>query len=436
MTDDTDIEAQPRAIIHARDPLMPEEAIERSRRSPEAQKSTSERISAAPRWTRRRSGFPGNRPSARAAVSWAVALVVAILAVTLSAGIWSSSRLAPTTKPPRTTSPDRTTAPRRPVAESVWPFRVLAQSPHSQDIIPTSNALYWLQLPRQYSNAESVVPVRYDEITHQVTKGGPSVQGGISSSALTVTGGWVWVVLGVGSNEVILEQLNAESLALHKRITLSAVDNTSSAELAPVLSATVDGPLWIAAAKDLWALNPLTGAVETEFDTGNEITSISTDPTGTYLYTGAEQNRPVVTAYNAQTGQELKRVDIAGMVSPQVSATIGAVWTSALTAPAAYAKELSARTLRPIAEFTVKKTGPYYPLAGISPSVSGGALWLENSARYPATTLTCANPSSGAIRAQEKTTAGYTSLIADNGLVYALAGQNLVVLTPPVACFR
>lgn len=243
------------------------------------------------------------------------------------------------------------------------------------------------------------------------------------------------MVVGVGS-DVVVEQLDTATLTLHSRQYLPVKNNPFGPGVAPDLTATINGPLWVAGGEDLWALNPSTGAVETEFDTGNSITSMSTDPTGNLLYTDAEDNRsePWVTEYSAQTGKELKRAYPGGIVAGSVAATYGGVWVSFRTGMGGQAIELSATGLTQIAPPLNPRGStfdPYGQDGGVGASVSQGTLWL--TAMTDNGVLTCADPVTGAVRAKESVIV--TDPIASSPLLYAFHNDYLVTITPPTKCF-
>ncbi len=133
---------------------------------------------------------------------------------------------------------------------------------------------------------------------------------------------------------------------------LLVTDNpgTPPPENFPTTAVTIDGPLWIAVAQDLWALNPENGRIETKPDVHNSISSMSTDPTGSVLYAGGQgQSGPGVTEYNARNGEEIVR-SVAPIDSPTtVSADSNGVWVSFLGGHAGGAEELSRSTLSIIA---------------------------------------------------------------------------------------
>lgn len=186
---------------------------------------------------------------------------------------------------PPTTPTTATTATTNKTSTVQWPEHIIATlTGEAQDIVPTSDGIYWLSVNGSVGPPQSIAPIRYNPTTEQLTKG-PNISGFVGSPALTVTGGWVWVAVAVGKS-VVVEQFYPSTLSLHMHWSYSVKDNISTASMYPSLAATVDGPLWVASGEDLWALNPATGTVEKQFDSHNEISSMSTDPTGSLLYTG------------------------------------------------------------------------------------------------------------------------------------------------------
>jgi hypothetical protein len=341
-------------------------------------------------------------------------------------------------------NPTDTTPTTIPIKLNPWPQQTIASAGAIQDIAPTSDGVYWLTVSNPGTGYPTpVAPVLYNPVTDQMTKG-PSRTGFAGSPALTVTGGWVWMVVGVGDNALV-EQLDPSTLALHRSESLPVKDNVNGWPVAPLLTATVDGPLWIAGGEDLWALDPTTGSVETEFDTGNEIVSMSTDPTGTLLYTSGQipdQYGMRVTEYDAQTGQDLQRADklesLGLAIGPgSVAATSSGVWVSIRTGMAGGAFELSAQSLSPIAPPPSKSGtfGTYEQFMGVGSSISEDTLWLTSDAQDGGN-LTCADPTTGAVRASETTSVPVSAPIAIGTTLYAVASSGeVVVITPPAKCF-
>jgi hypothetical protein len=276
-----------------------------------------------------------------------------------------------------------------------WPQQVLADVGSAEDVAPTEQALYWLSLPESPTSGEpeTVAPYRYDEATHQITAG-PSITGyGVGDPAITVTGGWVWVIVGRAKG-VEVAQYDPQTMALHSEESLPIAQIPPETFVTPILSATVDGPLWVGAVNDLWALDPSTGAVETAFDAGYSVLSMSTDPTGTLLYVGGRFNNSTqslhVSEYDADTGRQLEVLNFENVSGPTVAATTGGVWVSSRSGMAGGAVELSAGDLKPIAGGgTGSNTsfGPYDQIMGVASAVSDEVLWLQS---VPA--FTCADP--------------------------------------------
>jgi hypothetical protein len=319
-----------------------------------------------------------------------------------------------------------------------WPERVVASTSLVQDLIPTSEGVYWLDVLDQSFTPDVVQPVRYDPTTGQQTKG-PSITGSAYGPALAVTGGWVWVVVG-RATDVVVEQLNPSSLAIIEKESFVVRDGTAGGAVYPVVTATPGGSLWVSGGEDLWELNPNTGAVETEFDTGNQISSMSTDPTGNLLYTSEPMNSEGgtnVTEYDARTGHELRHTGFESTAPGTVAATTGGVWVSARSGMAGGVVELSSTDLTRIAPpaSASRGFGTYEQIMGVSSSISDQTLWLTSTSD-----LTCADPTTGAVRATESTSVTVSSTVADGSKLYAVASSegsldDVVVITPPAACF-
>jgi len=342
--------------------------------------------------------------------------------------------------PPRATVPPVPTTTFSPITTTTaepghWPRRTITGTGTVQDIAPTSQALYWLVVTTPASAAfMTVTPVRDDLGSLQMTGGSP-LTGVVGSPALTVTGGWVWVVIGQGP-EALLEQLDPGTLAIHAERRLPVDDTLHAAPPAPVLTATVGGPLWVAAGAEVWALNPATGDIETEFMAGDLISSLSTDPAGQLLYTGGVspgRYGMTVTQYDARSGRELDHSDQQFAVGDgTVAATNGGVWVSYRSGMAGSAQELSSSDLHKIAPPT-DPTGPFDTfdqIMGVGSGVSEGVLWLTST-----NSLTCADPRTGRVRADES--ANVSLPVAAGHQLYAVPAPSggITAITPPTACF-
>jgi len=313
--------------------------------------------------------------------------------------------------------------------------RTITSTGFDRDLAPASSVVYWMQGPDALS-AEPVttMPVRYDLVSGQVTAGA-AISGLVGSPALTVIGGWVWVVVGEGS-ETLAEQLDPSTLAVHA--THSLVEAKTPYPPSPVLTATVDGPLWVAAGDDVWALNPSSGAIETSLTTAGAVASMSTDPAGSLLYVASQLSvvggGEVLSEYNAHSGRLLQTSNEPGVVGPgTVAATVGGVWVSVRTGNAGGAYEMSSAGLKVVSP-TPQGFGVYDQIMGVASGVSEGVLWLSSLSA-----LTCADPNHGAIRASE-TIQGEAieaeGLVASDHVLYAKApAGGVVAITPPAACW-
>ncbi len=277
-----------------------------------------------------------------------------------------------------------------------------------------------------------VTPTRYDLATGQMLRGRPR-SGGTSDGALTVTGGWVWIVLQTGASpQVVL--LDPSNLTVRAQLSLPLLDGGTPSATPPVLTATVGGPLWVADGGEMWSLNPSTGAVETEVNTGSEVDSLSTDPSGALLYTGGRssvQGGMTVTEYDARTGRELDRSEQSDAVGGgTVAATYGGVWFSYRSGMAGPALELSSGNLSMISDPSQRSGfGPFFQIMGVGSAVSDGTLWLTS-----ADSLACVDPGTSDIWATEE--AELSDPVASAGRLYALSvADAVVVVTPPPACF-
>lgn len=315
-----------------------------------------------------------------------------------------------------------------------WPQQTITATGRVLSVAPTSQAVYWLAVTSPASAAPgTITPVRYDLASKQLTHGTSSA-GVAGSSAVTATGGWVWVVTGEGAQAAV-EQLDPTTLAIHSERDLPVTDTLYPSQSIPVLTATVGGPLWVAAGEDVWALNPSTGATEIEFDARNQINSMSTTPDGTLLYTSgviSDDGGFIVTEYDAHTGEQLHRSDQQVSVGAgTVAATNGGVWVSYRTGMAGPAQELSSETLSRIAppNDLSGSFGSFDQIMGVGSGVSEGVLWLTSFNE-----ITCADPSTSVVRASAA--AAVSDPVAIGGLLYALPPSGgVAVITPPKTCF-
>ncbi len=347
-----------------------------------------------------------------------------------------------------TVPPTPTTTPPVPTNEVIparWPEEILKSSGNARNIVVTSDEVFWLNQSSPPTNppGEPAWLYRFEPGSGDVTRG-PSTPGVIGTSSLAIVDGWVWTAVGAG-NDIVMKQINPWTLSVASTESLPVRDEIPGYPLAPDLVTTVNGPLWVSGEQDLWALNPSTGAVENEFKAGNGISSMSTDPTGRLLYTASPltaDGGTTVTEYNARTGHKLTQMADPATTGPgTVAATNGGVWLSARSGMAGGTVELSASALTEIAPTASERRGlgTYDQIGGVWASVSEQTLWLTNESGR--VNLTCANPTTGAVRTVGSTPVPLSVPVAVGQRLYAIASPNgdeayVVVITPPAVCFR
>jgi hypothetical protein len=166
--------------------------------------------------------FMNGRTPGRRAI-WSVNVAVAVAVVMVSLTDCASEQAAQTTSTTsKATLPPGSTSTSSPPSVH-WPLRTITSTGTVQGVAPTSQALYWLVVTSPASAAPvKVTPVRYDLASKQLTSG-TSATGVAGRSGLTVTGGWVWVVMGEGAQAVV-EQLDPTTLATHPERDLPVKD--------------------------------------------------------------------------------------------------------------------------------------------------------------------------------------------------------------------
>ncbi len=351
-------------------------------------------------------------------------LCVLLLMVTTGFGVAACGGTAGTAVgvPGRTTS---TTSP-----QSTWTTRRITTTGTVLDLAPTGQVLYWLNLVSSLSSDPmTITPTRYD-LTNHALDIGTNISGLVGGPALTVTGGWVWVVFGQGLHTVA-EQLDPGNLALHATHTLDESEPTPNPP-SPLLTATVGGPLFVAAGVDLWALDPTSGATEYHLTTTGRIAWMSTDPAGEFLYVVSSlsnQGGEVVSQYDTGTGKLLQSTDESSAVGPgTAAATSGGVWLSFRSGMAGAAFELSSSQLHLISPVS-QSCATFDQIMGGWSGVSEGVLWLTSGLGF-----TCADPKGGAVRASEPT--HVANPIASGHVVYAEEpAGGIVAISPPSACW-
>ena len=300
------------------------------------------------------------------------------------------------------------------------------------DLNPTTDALYALdQAPIGGDSHTSAQPIRYDLITHRVLFGAPIAD----ADAMTVTGGWVWVVARDvnGSPAIVVYKLDPTTLTLVGQQSLGAAFYEF---MTTTLSATVDGPLWVAGGSTLYALSPETGAILHEVPPGMDISSISTSPDGTVLYAVGNEdtaNQPVVIVeLDAHNGHTLARQVEQGSgedLAAAAAATAGA-WVAirgGMHGDTALYERTDLRAVTTPGSYP----SPFDWAMWESVNVSGDTLWLVSLQG-----LTCADPTTGTVRMGEpQVPSQVDSVVANGGILYGGGAGGLSVISAPRACF-
>ncbi|HLI57151.1 MAG TPA: hypothetical protein VKY26_09005 [Actinomycetota bacterium] len=192
----------------------------------------------------------------------------------------------------------------------------------------------------------------------------------------------------------------------------------------------------MAAGEDLFRVQATTGAFVGPIPEAQQIDSVSLDPSGSLLYSGGQgsSGETIVTEYNASTGSVLQTAAIpAAVAGAEVAATDAGVWTSYRSGMAGQAELLARSTLHyaePPQQITSE--GPfttYNEMGGVGISVSEGVLWVTS-----ASSLTCADPTTSAVRATDTVDSSW-GFVSANHALFGSSASGLSIISPPAACF-
>jgi hypothetical protein len=341
------------------------------------------------------------------------------------------STARPSSRPATPTTAAGAPRPSSPSLSSTWPTRYVVATGQADDLSPTAQALYWLDSSSVASAQTQALTAALYELTTHRSAVGPVITGVASEEALTVSGGWVWLVVG-RATDAVAYQLDPDGLAIHAEVVLakSGTMTTNEPIPAPVVTATPGGPLWVGAGSGLWALDPSTGATQAHLGVSGRVAWLSTDPGGGFLYvvTGNPAGGgETVTQYDSRTGHLLRSSNQPEAVAAgTAAATSGGVWLSYRSGMAGGAFELSS------ANFTVLSHsggfGVLEEMGGVGSAVSDGVLWLTSDKG-----LTCADPSGGKPRAREAIQV--RDPVAHGHVLYAAGDAGILEITPPSSCW-
>jgi hypothetical protein len=276
------------------------------------------------------------------------------------------------------------------------------------------------------------------------------------ATAVALAGTWLWVAIDQppdqlgGSVKVSVERVDATTLQTRQTVSLGELLAAGNGAWGTVMAGDA-WRLWVGQGQEIISVNPATGGTVSAEDlgAGAYVRSLSLDPTGTLLYTGAANAQSGVTVWewNAATGavmatlggpqlgSEGPGLDLGG---PMVSATASGVWISFATGMMGGIELLSEDQLRAQPAAPSETSLDLYS-NGVGVEVSGGILWIRDVASGGGgDVLRCADPGSGAIRAMGSTGSPDDAYeLIGGGDVHALylgGTEGLSVVQPPPAC--
>lgn len=343
-----------------------------------------------------------------------------------------------------------------PVTVPGWPTQSLALGPVGGIALDSTDVYVLFSTPAgatQTAFEASVARVaRVDRASLEVTAEA-SFPG---ATAVAVAGTWLWVAIDqppgqLGGNvKVSVDQVDATTLRTQQTVALGELQAAANGAWGTVMAGDASR-LWVGQGQEIISVNPATGGTVSAEDlgAGAYVRSLSLDPIGTLLYTGAANAQSGVTVWewNAgtgaltatlggpQLGNEGPGLDLGG---PMVSATASGVWISFATGMMGGIEFLSEDQLRAQPAAPSETTLDLYS-NGVAVEVSGGILWIRDVASGGGgDVLRCADPSSGAIRAMGSTGSpndDYELIGGGDVQALYLGGTNgLSVVQPPPAC--
>lgn len=256
----------------------------------------------------------------------AVGLVAIVMAVVLGGcGLGAASGLAPTSSPSSqdltpTPSPAATSCPPKactnpspaslpsPATVPGWPTQSLALGPVG-GIALDSAAVYVLfstPVGAWAFDASAAQVARVDRATLKVTAEA-SLPG---ATAVSLAGSWLWVAIDqgplcAGGVNVSVEQVDATTLQTRQTVSLGELQAATNCYSGTVMAGDAS-TLWVGQGQEIICVDPATGGTVSAEDLGAGafVGSLSLDPTGTVLYTGAANAQSGITVWewNAGTG--------------------------------------------------------------------------------------------------------------------------------------
>jgi len=250
-------------------------------------------------------------------------------------------------------------------------------------------------------------------VVRQSRPGPVTVTGGTlpAGADLVRAGDSLWVA---GGSAPAVYRLDPARLVLRQRVDLRLP--------AEAIAATPTA-LWVAGPGRLGRIDLRTGAVTAALPVDGEVTSLSADPAGRRLYAAATTaGGTVVTERDARTGA-LLATRLLGTGAGHLAATAAGVWVWREAAPPAMVR------LRPADLRTVASVAPTPGPGPLRGGLAGTALWVADP-----TTLSCADPLSGRVRATWASPPPQRVLDADPARVALLAAGRVLVFPSDPRC--
>jgi hypothetical protein len=267
---------------------------------------------------------------------------------------------------------------------------------------------------------------RIDRVTGKITTYGPFAGG----FQLVRTGAGLWVVGGVPGGQSVdtywMDLVDPVTLQVRVRqwVPGQPAPGTYSQ---PSLSA---GPnlLWLVYGEQAFKLDPATGKVLLSRTFSGNLTSVSVDPAGRYVYVGLVvlgQGQAVVFQLDASTGSSLASTQTGGgdLGGPGVEASSDGVWINYATGMMGAVEYRSANGLRDVSTAIQRGTN------GIIIAISAGKIWLVD---VGAGRVGCLDPQTDTVF--YSAVGGPTALVGDHGGVYVASSGEVDLLKPSAPC--
>lgn len=342
---------------------------------------------------------------------------------------WSLRAGAPAASP--TPSPSARPSASPPPQSAGAAAQVVARLPGSPSELLTGDGAIYILSSRNATGSRSTVE-RYDPASGHLTVG-PTLEGArdmaLAGGSLWVSGGGVRAAYATGTGP--LYRLDPRTLAAQGQVAVPGPPGP--------LAASPAG-LWIGAGDALYLLDPSTQQVRTSVHMPQVVGGLALDPSGRHLYATLHRSGYATVGpleeIDAATGTVLaSRPGPPGIAWGSVSATDRGLWASYSTGMLGQVAFFRAGDLKQTASFATVK-GAESGTNGVHASVAAGILWVgDQMSRFA-----CADPVTGAVRAELHYATGFQSPAGLDGDVYAVGsprqGQpiGLLRIVPGPAC--